>query len=297
MGFFLGALTFHFYQYDYLRATRVMSASGAILLALMAGLALSQLLRQIPLGRVRSFLLGMGISVFLLVTLLWTEHSISQAQFLRNHSPSQFSQLHGHAGTHAGRALISIYDRNFSVKLKGALREHELAANFRIRHFEYLEQQGKLDCDEKEDSIECSLKWMGAFAEAGYWDSAVREFFYRRMRPIWEREKKNDSFVAYLIKDQELEASKMNLVRQLGFEDELSDPLLLIQEEEELKNIKLSQKFFSESKVMMSDKVAPLTPNVLKLRDLYAELETKSLKLNDLEIEVAQMRQKLKTAY
>ena len=148
-----------------------------------------------------------------------------------------------------------------------------------MNHFKLLEREGRELCKPEEHPVECTLRWMAAFSEQGYWDFSTRKFFYDRVTGAVPEPKKEEWLIAYALKDQEIEVRRQNLLRQAGLDESMSPWAVLLQQKDELNHLELSIGLFDLVQSQIQDLKGTPSPQLLKFKDLAVEMEPRKLKL------------------
>jgi hypothetical protein len=282
----VGALTAKFQWSS--RSEREGAVFGFVLVLslLVSGIGLGSLFRALKVkDRGRGFVFVLG---FLLVPPLFfgidrIESILSRDYLLLRSQPSDFRSLAGHCGVRAGRAVLRLYDQQFRSPVVAALGELELGSRCRIGHYRLLEKEGRISCASEETPIDCRTRWMMAFSEQGFWDFETRSFFHEKVFSDWEESKKEESLLAYALKDQEIEARRTNLLRQAGMDDSPSAWAVRLQQKDELRHLELTIRIFEAVNEATKDLKGPPSPQLLKFRDLLTEIEQKRQKIAEIK--------------
>lgn len=245
----------------------------------LSGLFLGMVLTEFQENRrslLKGFAYGLSVAAGLFVGIIALEKGMSEKALSHPLAISEFATLRDHCGVHAGRTLLSLYHKSVYSRIEAKRRELALVSSCRIAHFKYLKLHQKLGCGEAEDPIECRLQWMSAFAERGLWDFASRKFFYEENHSLWGSSKKEEAWIAYVLKDQELVAAKVGILPLLGLEENAERYQSILQDDE-TKETELTETIFKNSMAEIPEllRVTNPTPAVLKFRDTWQELQNK----------------------
>lgn len=257
-----------------------------VLSLLVSGIGLGSLFRTLKLktrGKGFVFVLGFLLVLPLFFGIDRVESILSRDYLLLRSQPSDFRSLAGHCGVRAGRAVLRLYDQQFRSPVVAALGELELGSRCRIGHYRLLEKEERISCSPEESPIDCRIRWMTAFSEQGYWDFETRSFFHEKILADWEQSKKEESLLAYALKDQEIEARRTNLLRQAGMDDSPSAWAVRLQQKDELRHLELTIRMFETVNEATKDLKGQPSPQLLKFRDLLAEIEQKRQKIVEIK--------------
>ncbi len=145
-------------------------------------------------------------------------------------------------------------------------------------------------CQPSEDRIECRIRWMSSFSERGFWDFSVRKFFFDQVVELWGASKKEEVLVKFVLKDQELELGRPNLLREAGIEEDLANQYILIHQEDELNNLKLTESIFNFASSQMEDVSNAPSPHLLKFKEMRAEVQPRLMKIPEVEKDIERLR-------
>lgn len=285
------ALTFRFRFFIFEQNESFQSYVIIFLFTLLSGFFLGLSFKILsPLKEhLRVFLEGLGLALSLILIVSSTE-SILSGHFYQEHTrPEEFSKLTGHCGIYAGRSIFKILHQQEDTPREGAYQEFRLDDQCRIFHFAYLMKHKVKLCEENEDPVECQVRWMGSFAEHGYWNQQTRKFFFDQVMKEWANSKKEDGMVQYVLKDQELEAAKQSILKQAGIDETMNDRFLLIQDKEDLGNLILSRDIFNQVSTVVIDTDTSPPPYLFKFRDAMANFQPKLARIPELEKDIQQM--------
>jgi len=262
----------------------------AILIALVvsAGLFLGYALYSVSASDSPWMLLftGMVVTGFLFAGVVIVEKEMTEFSWKRNRSPEDFGTFDHHVGVHAGRTIQFLWDKTLGSEV-GRMREFMVGAGARIRHFQYLEKNNLLDCGDL-DQIDCRVKWMAAFAAQGNWDYESRAFFHQDVQRLFQESGKADPMMNYVLKDQELDGNRRGILKLLGLDEELADRFLLIQQEDELNNLKLTSRIFQEASSIILRSNG--TPGMSRVSDMAAGAQERLKKIPELEKDVERLQ-------
>ena len=288
---FLGALTARFYHSIYLNQESLGYFCVLLILLVFGAFFLGLTCKHLsPRAQSAHSIFVLGFLAFfpLFMILCKVESTLSQNLLMSETTINAFSEINGHCGVYAGRAILKVYDRNFRSNISGALRDYEIGNQCRLKHFSLLESENLLRCSPLENKIDCSVRWMNAFAEKGFWNYKSRLFFYEKMVALAEGvNHKEESMLNYALKDQELEMSRQSLLKQVGLDEGGSNPPQSFSDAEELQHLELTLQVFNKVQEMTKDLKGRPSPQLLRFRDLYPEIQQKKNRLEELKKSVS----------
>lgn len=292
---FFSSLFVHFSAFIYRQNPETKDKVVLTVLILLSGIFLGlayYFLAPRQSSKFKWIVAGAALAGILFIAVSVTESNLSKSALMQNHQPDQFSLLHDHCGVYSGRAIQRIIDVYFRPKFLGLAHEFKTLTHFRMTHFSLLAEKHLLGCDESMDPIDCRAKWMGSFADRGFWDYDTREFFFTDVQALWPASKKTDALINYILKDQELQSVKQSRLKQIGVDDDLNDLFLLVQQEDELKNLKLTEKIFSQANETFKDLAEDSVPSLFKFREAYAAAKERLIHIPELEKDVERLKGK-----
>lgn len=233
---------------------------------------------------------GIGCALLVFTAVSAAEDEMSDSRFLMHTKPSFFGVLDDHCGVYAGRTLLKIFHLSALDTQIGMIKEFELNSTCRLRHFSYLAHQNPGVCNVGEDAIACRIRWMGAFSDHGIWNYQSRKFFFNEVMNAWPNSKNEESLVAYVAKNQDLESGRQSLLKQAGVEEEFSDHFLILQQRDLLDNLRLTQKIFAEVTPKLTEVKNNPPPYLLKFKDMLEEVMPKLEKIPELEKDLAGLK-------
>ena len=235
------------------------------------------------------------IAAFFSVSL--SEEIMSQQSYLKSPTPERFSSLSGHCGVYSGWTVLKLIHSQQFTERNGAIKEFLIKEKCRLKHLDFLNEQKAFSiCKSEEDAIDCQIRWMTGIAEHGSWSLLTRKYFFNKIQQVWLSSKKEESLVAYLLKDQELESGRQSILRQSGFDELLSGQSLYLQEKEEFENLILTRDIFSALGPMVVDAPENPQPYLFKFKDAQTEVEAKIAKIPELSKEIETLEANAKIA-
>lgn len=293
----MAALTVRFNELVYLEHYTRESYFQIGILLVISGIFLGQLWGSLfsKVKQYSSGFLGLGVlaSSLLFIVIAVSEDRMSEKELCQKSELAQFSSVKNHCGIYAGNLILSFIHRMNLSENEFQRQEFNLASTFRIRHFELLKKKGLLGCQSGEDLIECRTRWMNGFSEQGFWEYRSRLFFFNELISLWENSKNETALINYVLKDQEFESAKQSLPKQWGIEEELNDRILLIQQTEELNNLKLTDKIFQETTVRLSSLTGTPTPLLFRFKDAQSDAQVKINHVAEIESDIEQLKKRI----
>jgi hypothetical protein len=160
-----------------------------------------------------------------------------------------------------------------------------------LSHYQLLEKESVPLCKQEEHPIECRVRWMNAFSELGYWNYPARKYFYDQVIKEWSESRKEELLLGYALRDQELETRRQNLLRQAGLDESLATWVVLLQQRDELNHLELSIRLFEKVHESLTEQKGLPSPQLLKFKDLFAEIESKRQRLVEIQKSIETLEQ------
>ncbi len=291
---FLGALTTRFQ--DSVRSDAESVSSFFILIGflLVSSICSGVLFRNLR-ARPGEGMWAFGLGFILVAPLFWgvdrIEGVLTRELLLKKQEPRDFSELSGHCGVRAGRSISRLYQQVFRSPNHAALYDFELGNRCRLSHFQLLEKESVPLCKQEEHPVECRIRWMNAFSELGYWNYQARKYFFDQVMKEWTESRKEELLLLYALRDQELETRRQNLLRQAGLDESMSPWAVLIQQRDELSHLELSIQLFEKVQEALPEQKGLPSPQLLKFKDLLAEMEPKRQRLVEIKKSIETLEQ------
>jgi hypothetical protein len=216
---------------------------------------------------------------------------LTRELLLKKREPGDFIELSGHCGVRAGRSILRLYQQVFRTPMQAALYDFELGNRCRLSHYQLLEKESVPLCKQDEHPIECRVRWMNAFSELGYWNYPARKYFYDQVIKEWSDSRKEELLLGYALRDQELETRRQNLLRQAGLDESLASWAVLLQQRDELNHLELSIQLFEKVQESLPEQKGLPSPQLLKFKDLFAEIESKRQRLVEIKKSIETLEQ------
>jgi len=287
-SFFL-ALGLHYERWVYFENPSKESTAVLAGILFFSGICLGFFIKQFKeeSHTARNILYGVFVTLGIFMSDITLEKMMSERILFKAQGMEQFSVLRDHCGVHAGRTILILFYRTRYSQIEARERELALATSCRLEHYKRFNLRGLQGCTSGEDPLECRIQWITAFGERGLWDFQTRKFFYDEMKTHWADSKKEDAWVSYLLKDQELQNTKLSFLSLLGLASE-SDQYHRVQEEEDLKEMKLTELIFRNSiqeipELMRTNEPSPAS---LKFKETWQGLQAKISHIPELEKEL-----------
>jgi hypothetical protein len=248
-------------------------------------------LRARPEGSLTAF----GLGFILVAPLFWgvdrAENVLTRELLLKKREAADFSDLAGHCGVRAGRSILRLYQQVFRTPLQAALYDFELGSRCRLSHYQLLDKELVSLCKPEEHPVECRIRWMNAFSELGFWNYPTRKYFQEQVLKEWSESRKEELLLGYALRDQELETRRQNLLRQAGLDESLASWAVLLQQKDELNHLELSIQLFEKVQESLPEQKGLPSPQLLKFKDLFAEIETKRQRLIEIRKSIDTLEQ------
>jgi hypothetical protein len=291
---FLGALAARFQaslRPDSESASSFFILIGFLLVSSICSGIMFRTLRARPEGNMTAF----GLGFILVVPMFWcvdrVESVLTRELLLKKREPGDFIELAGHCGVRAGRSILRLYQQVFRTPLQAALYDFELGNRCRLSHYQLLEKESVPLCKQEEHPVECRVRWMNAFSELGYWNYPARKYFYDQVIQEWSESRKEELLLGYALRDQELETRRQNLLRQAGLDESLASWAVLLQQRDELNHLELSIRLFEKVHESLPEQKGLPSPQLLKFKDLFAEIESKRQRLVEIKKSIETLEQ------
>lgn len=297
---FLGALTARFHASVRLDqdgfSSFVILVAFLLVSAICSGILFKSLRGGARGGSMTAFGLGFILVVPLFLGVDRLETVLTRELLLSKNEPRDFSDLSGHCGVRAGRAIFRLYQQSFRTSTQAALADFELGNRCRLSHYQLLEKESAPLCKEEEHPVECRVRWMNAFSELGFWNYEARKYFFDQVMREWSESRKDEVLLNYALRDHELETRRQNVLRQAGLDESLSPWAVLLQQRDELNHLELSIELFEKVQESLPEQKGLPSPQYLKFKDLFAEMEPKKERLVEIKKSIESIEQGKKPA-
>jgi len=292
VGFF-AAETLRFDRFIYREDHSFGLVALLILIAAVSGAALAiglAALDLFPKTTWKKITYGSGLGIVFFFVIFGAEDLMSYERLYSDPNPASFSEVKGHCGIYAGRALLEVMHWDWNPSLRSILDDFKITNRCRIQHFLRLSKEKQLGCGPAEDPVRCRVRWMEIFAQRGYWNAETRRMFLNEMRSFGQVPA--DSMIAYALKDYELDTARPGILKQAGLDEQLTDPYLYYKQAEELENVNLTKEVFDSVASMLSSG-SDEDPMVLKFRDAQREVALKVGKIPEMQKDLDELKQRI----
>jgi len=237
-----------------------------------------------------------GVASFLVFFIF--EDVISENRLMQSSDPKVFSEIRGHCGAYAGRAILKYYYVDVDPTPAHLILDYEMSDHCRLAHFADLKKNNVVLCDKKEDEVQCQVRWMDIFAEKGFWNAADRKVFLDEVLSIKSRVRSDqlriqeDSWYNYALKDHDLVGAHSGTLKQAGIDEQFSDEYNFYKYKDELDDLKMTEEIFTAIRGMKTEDT-PLSPGLVKFQDLDQEVRFDIEKIPELEKQIGDIKKRL----